>query len=591
MKLLITTLNSKFVHSSLSIRYLKEYIKDLNINVDIEEYTINQNLNFIVSEIFKKNIDVLAFSTYIWGFKETITICEKLKIIKPDLKIILGGPEVSFDIKQLMNNNKFIDFIIYGEGEETFRELIINMIKNKKYDDLLGLAYRVGDNIKINASRPLINNLDKIPSPFISNMNSFKNKIIYYETSRGCPFNCKFCLSSTIKGVRFFSIDRVKKDLKFLIDSKVKQVKFVDRTFNADKKYSIEIMTYIMKNNPENINFHFEVTAHLLDREMIQFLKSVPEGMFQFEIGVQSTNKKTIEAIGRTTDFDKLSSVVKEINNYKNIHQHLDLIVGLPYENYNSFKNSFNDVYNLEPEKLQLGFLKLLKGSELRQKTREYGFKFHDSPPYEIMENKFISYDEILKLKIIEDLVDKYGNELNFKNSINYIIKNYFDNPFDFYEHFSRYWEERGYHTISHSLKKLYEILYEYFIFYFKKDNDIFNDILKYDYIFNNNKSMPNYIKFYDEYKIKKLRHDFLKKDDNLKKYLPSYIGLSAKKIIKDISIISFKFDIGSFLETFDKEDISYVKKVYLFEHKGKNNVFTKSKVYDITKEFLEEES
>ncbi|MGO1713347.1 MAG: B12-binding domain-containing radical SAM protein, partial [Senegalia sp. (in: firmicutes)] len=228
MKLLITTLNSKFIHSSLSIRYLKEYISDLNINIEIEEYTINQNVDFIVSEIYKKDIDVLAFSTYIWGIEETLTICKKLKIVKPDLKIILGGPEVSFDIENLMKDNSFIDFIIYGEGEETFREFIIEYLNNEKYNNILGLSYRDDKEIKINSPRMLMENLDKVASPF-KNMDSFKNKIIYYETSRGCPFNCKFCLSSTIDGVRFFSIDRVKKDLKFLIDSKVKQVKFVDR--------------------------------------------------------------------------------------------------------------------------------------------------------------------------------------------------------------------------------------------------------------------------------------------------------------------------------------------------------------------------
>ncbi|MGO1369602.1 B12-binding domain-containing radical SAM protein [Senegalia sp. (in: firmicutes)] len=588
MKLLITTLNSKFIHSSLSIRYLKEYISDLNINIEIEEYTINQNVDFIVSEIYKKDIDVLAFSTYIWGIEETLTICKKLKIVKPDLKIILGGPEVSFDIENLMKDNSFIDFIIYGEGEETFREFIIEYLNNEKYNNILGLSYRDDKEIKINSPRMLMENLDKVASPF-KNMDSFKNKIIYYETSRGCPFNCKFCLSSTIDGVRFFSIDRVKKDLKFLIDSKVKQVKFVDRTFNTDKEYSMEIMNYIIDNNPENINFHFEVTAHLLDEEMLSFLKDIPEGMFQFEIGVQTTNEKTIEAIGRTTDFNKLSYVVGKINNYKNIHQHLDLIVGLPYEDYNSFKKSFNDVYNLQAEKLQLGFLKLLKGSELRAKEEQYEFKYLDSPPYEIMENKFISYKDILKLKVIEDLVEKYGNELNFRNTLKFIIKNYFATPFDFYEDLASYWEKNEYHLISHSLKKLYEILYKYFLENIGEDNQIFMEILKYDYIFNNNKQLPDYIKLDDEDMIKRVRHDFLKEDKNIRKYLPQYINMPVKKMIRDISIVSFKFDVLKLTNDFNKNDIKLEKKYYIFEHMGKGKVFTKSKVSDITKEFLKE--
>ncbi|MBS4537965.1 B12-binding domain-containing radical SAM protein [Clostridium sp. D2Q-11] len=590
MKILLTTLNSKFVHSSLSIRYLKECIKDLNIEVEIEEYTINQQIDFIVSEIYKKDIDIVAFATYIWNIEEVMDICDRLKLIKPELKILLGGPEVSFDIEEIMKNNKNIDFIIYGEGEDTFREFTMNTIDNKGYWNIRGLAYRNNNDIVINNPRKLINNLDKIPSPFKEDVQSFRNKIVYYETSRGCPFNCKFCLSSTIEGVRFFSINRVKEDLKFLIESNVKQVKFVDRTFNTNKKYAMEIMNYIANNNPNNINFHFEVTAHLLDDEMLKFLENVKEGMFQFEIGVQSTNEKTIEAIGRTTDFKKLSKVVNRINSYKNIHQHLDLIVGLPYEDYNTFKISFNDVYNLEPEKLQLGFLKLLKGSELRNNEELHGFKYIDKPPYEIMENDYITYEEILKLKTIEDLVEKYGNELNFKHTLKFIIKNYFKSAFDFYEDFAEYWEEFNYHTMSHSLNKLYKIIYDYYNDRISKDLDIFNDIIKYDYIFNNNSLTPKYMNVYDEEKIKKYRHDFLQDEKNIIKYLPNYEKIPVKKIIKDISIIKFKFDILKFFETNERENIIWGEKFIMFVHKGKNKVFTKSEVIDITEDFYKEE-
>lgn len=590
MKILLTTLNSKFIHSCLSIRYLNEYIRDLNVSIEIEEYTINQQIDFIVSEIYKKDVDLVAFATYIWNVEEIMDICNRLKLVKPELKILLGGPEVSFDLQNIMNDNISIDFIIYGEGEDSFREFTINTIEGRDYKNIMGLAYRNKNNIIINNPRCLINDLDKIPSPFKENMDAFKNKIIYYETSRGCPFNCKFCLSSTIKGVRMFSIDRVKKDLKFLIDSNVKQVKFVDRTFNTNKEYAMEIMNFISENNPDNINFHFEVTAHLLDEEMLEFLESIKEGMFQFEIGVQSTNEKTIEAIGRTTDFKKLSYVVSRINGYKNIHQHLDLIAGLPYEDYNSFKKSFNDVYDLEPEKLQLGFLKLLKGSELREKEKLYGFKYINKPPYEVMENSYISYKEILKLKIIEDLVEKYGNELNFKNTIKFIIKNYFHSTFDFYEDFSDYWEEHDYHVVSHSLKGLYKILYEYFNHRISKNLLIFNDMIKYDYIFNNHLSLPEYINVYNEEKIKKERHNFLKEETNIDKYLSDYSGVPVKKIIKDISIIKFKIDILNFLKTYKISDIVYEDKIILFEHKGKNKIFTKSKINDITKDFYKEE-
>ena len=585
-KLLLTTLNSKYIHSSLSIRYLNEYIKDLDISIQIEEFTINQNNDYITSEIFKMDVDIVAFSCYIWNIEEILDISKRLKLVKPDIDIILGGPEVSFEMEDILKSNKQIDYIIYGEGEETLREFIKNY-DNSEFDYINGLAFRDYCDIKVNPSRSPIKNLDGIPSPFENvDLNIFKNKIVYYESSRGCPFNCKFCLSSTLNGVRFFSLDRVKRDLKKLIDADVKQVKFVDRTFNTNKEFAMEIMRFIINNNDKDINFHFEVTAHLLDDEMLDFLKDVKEGLFQFEIGVQSTNEKTIQAIGRTTNFERLKYVVKTINSYKNIHQHLDLIVGLPFEDYDTFKNSFNDVYNLQPEKLQLGFLKLLKGSELRNREEKYGFKYINKPPYEVMENNYMDYSSILKLKTVEELVEKYGNELNFKNTIKYIINNYFETPFDFYESLAEYWEKNEYNKVSHSLKKLYKILYKYYEEEIKDNIELFNEVIKYDYIFNNNKVLPNYILSYGKEDLKKLRHDFLREEDNIKKYLPSYINKPAKKIIKDVSFVEFKFDILNFIY-YDCliDNIVSGNRIILFNHKGKDKVFTKSKVNDVTKE------
>lgn len=587
MKTIITTLNSKFIHSSLSIRYLKSFSKDIP-NIDIAEYTINQNEDFIAGEIYKQNPDIVAFSCYIWNFEQTLTICERLKIVKPDIKIILGGPEVSFDGEDLLSKYKYIDFIIYGEGEKTFRELIINIIDNDNdYKDIKGLIYREGDKIIVNDARPLIQNLDIIPSPYDYMPKGLKNKIVYFESSRGCPFNCRFCLSSTIKGVRFFSLDRVKSDLEKLIDSKVSQVKFVDRTFNTNKEYAMEIMKFIMDKNPENMNFHFEVTAHLVDEEMLEFLKHVKEGLFQFEIGVQSTNPKTIEAIGRTTDFKKLKKVVKTIKSYGNIHQHLDLIAGLPYEDYNSFRKSFNDVYIMRPEKLQLGFLKLLKGSELRDKKDEYGFKFLDRAPYEVLATDHISYKEMLRLKIIEDLVEKYGNEHYFENSIQYIINNYYQSPFDLYEDFSYYWEEKGYHRVLHSRNKLYYILYRFYVDKINKNLDIFNEVIKFDYIYNNkNPNIPQYINRYNVSLIQDKKHEFFKIDFNLSKYLPSYIGESTRQIINNTHYELFKFDMLDFKEKgYDIKSLFKKDTIMLFDYR-KNKVLNKCSVFNITEEF-----
>lgn len=589
MNVILSTLNSKFIHSCLSIRYLKGYVEDL-IDIDIREYTINQSIDFIVSDLYKSEPDVIGFSTYIWNLTETLKICEILKILNPRIKIILGGPEVSFDGERILEDNKYIDFIIYGEGEESFREFIKQLIDgDEDYTNIQGLIYPRENTIIKNPPRPLIKDLDKIPSPYKNIGNEFENKIIYFESSRGCPFNCEFCLSSTIKGVRYFSIDRVKEELNNLIEGKVRQIKFVDRTFNANKDYAMEIMNFIISKDPKDINFHFEVTAHLLDREMLDFLRDVREGLFQFEVGVQSTNLDTIDAIGRVTDFKKLRDITKEIKSFKNIHQHLDLIAGLPYEDYNSFKKSFNDVYEIRPEKIQLGFLKVLKGSGLRKDEDKYGFKYLDFPPYEILENDFISYKEMIKLKVIEDLVERYYNEGYFQHSLDYIVSNHYTSPFDFYEDFSCFWELKDYHKVSNSRNSLYEILMEFYSH--KKFDDIllFNELLRFDFIKNNKGSkIPKGISSLEKSISQNDIHEVLKDDRVLKEYLEEYKDLPTKKIIQDIVIEGFEVDIFKLIEN-GYNPIDNSTKVYiLFVYQ--KGVINRCNTYDIshiTKELI----
>ncbi|WP_025642609.1 B12-binding domain-containing radical SAM protein [Schnuerera ultunensis] len=589
MNIILTTLNSKFIHSSLSIRYLKSYSEDM-VPIELMEFTVNQNINYIVGEIYKKDPDIIGFSTYIWNREETLQICEILKIIKPELKIILGGPEVSFDGKNILRKHWFIDFIIYGEGEITFKELLKTLIDGKNdYREVNGIIYRQGDLVIQSLPRTLIKNLDSIPSPYKDVGDSFKHKIVYFESSRGCPFNCQFCLSSTIKGVRYFSLDRVKEDLDRLIEGQVKQVKFVDRTFNANKKYAIEIMDFIMEKDPKDINFHFEVTAHLLDRDMLDFIKKAKEGLFQFEIGVQSTNSKTIEAVGRTTDFNKLKKVCKEIKRNNNIHQHLDLIAGLPYEDYESFKKSFNDVYEIKPEKIQLGFLKLLKGSGLRKDKAKYNFKFLDKPPYEVLETDYISYEDMLRLKGIEDLVEKYYNEGYFKHSIEYIVNNEYETAFDFFEDILDYWEERKYHTISHSRNRLYQILLD---FYGDKNFDnliIFQELIKYDYIFNNNNpNIPRFLNRAEVNFIQRKKHTILKDERLLNSYLIQYKGRPTKEIVNKIHIENFKIDIEELIKKeYILESNMYRDRYILFDYR--DGTLIRCKTYDIT-EFIQEE-
>ena len=583
MKIILTTLNSKFIHSNLAIRYLKEYVRDI-LPVEVLEFTINQSIDSITSEIYIRSPDIVGFSTYIWNIEETLEICQILKLVSPNTKILLGGPEVSFDGVDLLVQNPFIDYIIFGEGEDAFSELIGSV----NLEDIKGLIYRdINNVIQLNSPRPLIRDLDIIPSPYENIGNEFQNKIVYYESSRGCPFNCEFCLSSTIKGVRYFSLDRVKSDISKLIQGGVSQVKFVDRTFNANKKYSMEIMNFIMNLNPENINFHFEVTAHLIDDETLEFLKKPKEGLFQFEVGVQSTNKETVKAIGRITDFNRLKDVTCRIKSNKNIHQHLDLIAGLPYENYESFKQSFNDVYSIRSEKIQLGFLKLLKGSGLRINGNKYGYKYLDKPPYEVLENDFISYGEINKLKNIENLVDKYYNEGYFSHSVEFIISNFYRNPFDFYEKFSDYWEVNQLDKVSHSRNGLYQIILDFYIANNYIFEDEFKELLKYDYIANNKKiTLPNGINRSENNLGNIELHDVLKNKRLISTYLKDYENTPTKKLINMVLIEAFSMDIFELINNKYKPLSNYKDIFILFDYKDKQ--INRCIASDVT-EFVEE--
>jgi len=582
MDIMLTTLNSKFIHSNLAIRYLANYIKEIN-DVEVREFTINQNIDFITSEIFKADPDLIGFSVYIWNLEEILEICKILKMVNPNIKIMLGGPEVSFDEERVMEDYPFIDFIIFGEGEETFRELIFYIKEgNEDLSDIEGLVFREGEKVFRNNPRPLIQDLDKIPSPYENIGKEFENKIIYYESSRGCPFNCEFCLSSTLRGVRYFNIERVKKDLDNLIEGKVRQVKFVDRTFNANKSYAMEIMDFIMDKDPKNINFHFEVTAHLLDEEMLKFLNKAKEGLFQFEIGVQSTNPKTIDAINRITDFERLSKVTKQIQSYKNIHQHLDLIAGLPYEDYNIFEKSFNDVYNLKPEKIQLGFLKLLKGSGLRLNEKEYGYKYLNKPPYEVLENKYIGYTDMIRLKDIEKLVDNYYNEGYFGHTLEFIIKNNYSSPFKFYEDFADYWAKEGYYEFSHSRNKLYSILKDFSKYKEYPNIEIIKNLLKYDYMFNNKKpSLPNNLEIAEFQNKQKTIHDILKDERILNNKLQKYRDIPTKRLINMVSVEKFNRDILNIVEENYKSIEEEIEIYILFDHT--NGEIIRAESYDIT--------
>lgn len=584
MKILLTTLNSKFIHTNLAIRYLNQMVKDIeDIDVDIREYTINNELDFILKDIYANNYDVILFSTYIWNVNDIVKICNNLKKVNKNVKIALGGPEVTYDSEESMKKYDFVDYILYGEGELVFRDFVKSLKGDIDIKDVNGIVYRNNGDIVKNKPMKDIENLDIIPSPYVDlNKAEYENRIVYYETSRGCPFNCQYCLSSTLQGLRYFSIDRVKSDLKELIDARVSQIKFIDRTFNANKKFAMEIMQFLMENDNDYTTYHFEVTAHLLTEDMLEFLKECKEGLFQFEIGVQTTNEKVLEAVGRRDDFSKLSYVVQKIASYRNIHQHLDLIAGLPYEDYNSFENSFNDVFNLGIEHLQLGFLKMIKGTGIRNNADEHEFRYKDYPPYEVLYNKYITYNEILKLKDIEEILERYFNSKNFVLSMRYIIHNYYkESPFKFFEDFATYFDKNGYFNMSQGKNQLYKILLDFYTEKINKNIELFTEIIKYDYIsLGKTSNVPGFMSKIEVEDFKNRCHLFLQNEENILKYIPRFENTPAKQIIKHVHFEPFKYDILKLKENI-KADLDKKESIVLFVYDDKK-VFEKSKSYTV---------
>ncbi len=446
MKALFVAINAKYVHTNIAVRYLTHYCCRAGIDCGFCEFTINEPKDSILEKLYMTDCDVYGFSCYIWNIGRVLEICKNLKQLKPHCKIFLGGPEVSFDAEELLKEYKSIDYIICGEGEIAVAEFLKNIPDEK--------CVIYGTQLK---------SLDDLPFPYSND--DLKDvvageKLVYYETSRGCPFNCAYCLSSVDCGVRFLSIDRVKTELKHFVDAGVMTVKFVDRTFNADKSRAIQIWEYIL-NLPGDTCFHFEIGADLLDDRAIELLKKAPKGKFQFEIGVQSTNPITIKEISRTMNFQRLSQNVTELKENTNVSLHLDLITGLPFEDYNSYKNSFNDVYNLSPDVLQLGFLKLLKGSALRNNADKYGIVFSAFAPYNVFFTNWLNYKEIISLKSVEDVLERYFNSGRFDKTLKVAV-NFFDTPFDFYFKLSEFWNTRG--LVGQGVKRitLYQHLYDF---------------------------------------------------------------------------------------------------------------------------------
>lgn len=511
MKILLVACNAKYIHSNLAVYDLQAYASDYADHIVLKEYTINQQKDDIMRDIYLEHPDVVCVSCYIWNLSFVKELMADLIKILPGADFWAGGPEVSYDAEKFLTENSEFKGVMVGEGEETFKELAGYYVKKNPQDlkDMTGICYRDGDQIIHNGWRQI---MDLSSIPFIyKDLSEFKNRIIYYESSRGCPFSCSYCLSSIDKKLRFRDTETVKKELQFFIDNKVPQVKFVDRTFNCKHDHAMAIWKYINEHDNGVTNFHFEISADLLREEELQEMSTMRPGLIQLEIGVQSTNPDTIKAIHRTMDFEKLKGIVDRIHSFGNIHQHLDLIAGLPYEDYDSFRHSFNDVYALKPQQLQLGFLKVLKGSHMMEMCREYGIVYKTQEPYEVLSTKWLDYDHVLKLKTVENMVEVYYNSGQFQNTLEYLEK-FFPDAFSIYERLGSFYMEKGYGDVSHTRMRRYEILLEFLEDVPEISIDQVKDQMVYDlYLRENLKSRPGFAR--DQKPFERQVWDFRKRE------------------------------------------------------------------------------
>ena len=511
MKILLAACNAKYIHSNLAVYDLQAYASEYADHIILKEYTINQQKDDIMRDIYLEHPDVVCVSCYIWNLSFVKELMADLTKILPDADFWAGGPEVSYDAEKFLTENPEFKGVMVGEGEETFRELAGYYVEKdpQNLKDMTGVCYRDGDQIIHNGWRQIMD-LSKIPFIY-KDLSDFKNRIIYYESSRGCPFSCSYCLSSIDKKLRFRDTEMVKKELQFFIDNKVPQVKFVDRTFNCKHDHAMAIWKYINEHDNGVTNFHFEISADLLREEELQEMSTMRPGLIQLEIGVQSTNPDTIKAIHRTMDFEKLKGIVDRIHSFGNIHQHLDLIAGLPYEDYDSFRHSFNDVYALKPQQLQLGFLKVLKGSHMMEMCREYGIVYKTQEPYEVLSTKWLDYDHVLKLKTVENMVEVYYNSGQFQNTLEY-LENFFQDAFSIYERLGSFYMEKGYGDVSHTRMRRYEILLEFLEDVPEISMDQVKDQMVYDlYLRENLKSRPGFAR--DQKPFERQVWDFRKRE------------------------------------------------------------------------------
>ncbi len=518
MKFLLTAVNAKYIHTNpalYSLRaYAAKYGQGLGEQVRLAEYTINQRPNEILSGIYKQNPDVIAFSCYIWNITEVLSLVRELHKILPHVPIWLGGPEVSYRAEEVLDSYPELTGIMVGEGEETFLELLRHYAGAKTKEamkEIRGIVFRMEEAVIATGERELTD-LSRLPFLY-EDLSQFEHRIIYYESSRGCPFRCSYCLSSIDKTVRLRDLETVKKELQFFLDRNVPQVKFIDRTFNCNHDHAMEIWRYIKEHDNGITNFHFEIAADLLNEEELRLLNTLRPGAAQMEIGVQTTNPQTIREIRRRMDVDQLKRIVERLHQGKNIHIHLDLIAGLPYEDYQSFGHSFDEVYAMQPEQLQLGFLKVLSGSYMAEKCEDYGLLYTDRPPYEVLQTEWLSYADVCRLQQIEEMVELYYNSNQFTRTLPY-LERFFESPFAMFERLGAFYERKGYFVSTPSRIYRYRVLLEFAAEETDAKEALLKELLTMDvYLRENAKSRPDFA--VDIAKFKQERNLFYRSGNN----------------------------------------------------------------------------
>ncbi|MBS4172298.1 B12-binding domain-containing radical SAM protein [Bacillus sp. FJAT-49736] len=576
MNVVVSTLNAKYIHTNLAIRYLKAYAAP-EFNLKLAEYTIKDPVMNIVSDLFSKRPDVLGFSCYIWNIEETIQVIKVIKKIMPELVIVLGGPEVTYDFTYWLKQLPEVDYIVVGEGEETFKHLLQELEGSRNFENVQGISFMKDGKPVITPARNKID-LKQLPSPFHfeEDVQHLSKRVIYIETSRGCPFNCQFCLSSIEVGVRYFNRERIKEDIRFLMDHGARTIKFVDRTFNISRSYAMEMFQFLIDEHRPGTVFQFEITGDIMRPEVINFLnENAPKGLFRFEIGVQSTNDLTNELVKRRQNFEKLSRTVTMVKEGAKIDQHLDLIAGLPEEDYHSFRKTFNDVFALRPEELQLGFLKMLRGTGVRLRAKEHDYIYMDNAPYEVLGNNVLSFHDVVKIKQVEDVLEKYWNDHRMDETIEYLVTHVFDTPFDFFQEFGTYWDEQGWSRIGHQLEDLFKRLSQFLRSKHSKHIKMVEGLMKYDYL-KQHRYKPR--KSWWEKNISKEENtavfEFIKENPEHLGLTFLKLSLSEKDLIKHTILEEVPFESTDYLQSKQiKEKSSYLL-AYFDPNTGKSSIF-----------------